>query len=334
MEVLVTGGAGFLGRYIVEALLADGHKVHSFSRGEQGELASMGVTVHRGDLIDAATVHRVCSGKDAVFHVAAKAGIWGDRRSYFSVNLTGTENVIKACQAQGVPYLVHTSTPSVVFNRSAFQGQNEQLPYGKRWLCAYAESKAEAEKAVLAAQSKDLQVCALRPHLIFGPRDPHLLPRVIEAVRGKRLKVIGSGSNRVDVTFVKDAARAHINALAALQVGSARGKAYFISQGEPVLLWDWLNYILRALGLAELKKRIPLPIAYSLATLFESLWQTLPLKGEPPLTRFAAVELAKDHYFDLSNARKDLNFLPSYSMEDALAETIEDLKRFYSSERN
>ena len=103
MEVLVTGGAGFLGRYIVEALLADGHKVHSYSRGEQGELASMGVTVHRGDLINAAIVQRVCSGKDAVFHVAAKAGIWGDRRSYFSVNLTGTENVIRACQAQGVP---------------------------------------------------------------------------------------------------------------------------------------------------------------------------------------------------------------------------------------
>lgn len=332
MEVLVTGGAGFLGRYIVEALLADGHRVHSFSRGEQSELALMGVTVHRGDLTDADAVHRVCQGKEAVFHVAAKAGIWGDRHSYFSINVTGTKNIIQACQAQGVSYLVHTSTPSVVFNRSAFQGEDESLPYGQRWLCAYAESKAEAEKAVLAAQSNNLQVCALRPHLIFGPRDPHLLPRVIEAVRAKRLKVVGSGSNRVDVTFVKDAARAHINALAALQRGVAGGKAYFISQGAAVFLWDWLNQILRELGLSELKERIPLPVAYSLGTMLEALWQILPLKGEPPLTRFAAVELAKDHYFDLSNAQSDLNYQPSYSMEDALSETIEDLKRIYNSE--
>ncbi len=327
MEILVTGGAGFLGRYIVEALLVDGHSVHSFSRGEQSELASMGVRVHRGDLTDADAVHQVCQRKEAVFHVAAKAGIWGDRSSYFSVNVGGTQNIIQACQEHGVSYLVHTSTPSVVFNRSAFKGEDERLPYGRRWLCAYAESKAEAEKLVLAAQSNNLQVCALRPHLIFGPRDPHLLPRVIEAVRAKRLKVIGSGSNQVDVTFVKDAARAHIHALAALQSGLASGKAYFISQGEPVFLWDWLNKILRELGQPELKGRVPLPLAYSLGAILEGLWQLLPLKGEPPLTRFAAVELAKDHYFDLSNARCDLDYAPSYSMEEALFETIEDLKR-------
>ena len=327
MKILVTGGGGFLGRYIVEDLMTKGHSVSIFGRSAQDELASLGVRVVQGDLQDAEALREACIGMEAVFHVAAKAGIWGSRESYFAVNVKGTRNLLEACRTNGIKYLVYTSTPSVVFNGQSFLGADESLPYGKNWLCHYAETKAIAEQEVIEAHSDNLKVCALRPHLIFGPRDPHLMPRVIEAVLAKRLKIIGSGQNRVDVTYVSDAASAHINALEALMEGKACGKAYFISQGEPVLLWAWLNRILSELGIAPLTKGVPLSVAFFVATVLEGFWKLFAIKGDPPMTRFAAVELAKEHYFNISRAKKDLNYLPKYTMDQAIEKTVEDLKQ-------
>lgn len=327
MKILVTGGGGFLGRYIVEDLMTKGHSVSIFGRSAQNELASLGVRVVQGDLQDAEALREACIGMEAVFHVAAKAGIWGSRESYFAVNVKGTRNLLEACRTNGIKYLVYTSTPSVIFNGQSFLGADESLPYGKNWLCHYAETKAIAEQEVIEAHSDNLKVCALRPHLIFGPRDPHLMPRVIEAVLAKRLKIIGSGQNRVDVTYVSDAASAHINALEALMEGKACGKAYFISQGEPVLLWAWLNRILSELGIAPLTKRVPLSVAFFVATVLEGFWKLFAIKGDPPMTRFAAVELAKEHYFNISRAKKDLNYLPKYTMDQAIEKTVEDLKQ-------
>ena len=328
MKILVTGGGGFLGRYVVEALLVKRHTVRTFGRSPQEELQAMGVTVIQGDLQNAEAVRLACVGMDAVLHVAAKAGIWGSRDSYFKVNVIGTRNVLKACRANGVQYLVHTSTPSVVFNGKSFLGADESLPYGKNWLCHYAETKAIAEKEVLEAKSESLKVCALRPHLIFGPRDSHLLPKIIEAVLAKRLKIIGTGDNRVDVTYVEDAALAHINALDALINGKACGKAYFISQGEPVILWSWLNQILIKLGIDPLTKRVPLKVASFIATILEAVWKIFAIKGNPPMTRFAAFELAKDHYFNISQSRQDLGYFPQYTMDLAIENTVKDLKRY------
>jgi nucleoside-diphosphate-sugar epimerase len=201
------------------------------------------------------------------------------------------------------------------------------MPYGCRWLCHYAHTKAMAEQAVLAAQGDDLQVVALRPHLVFGPGDPHLLPRVIESVCRGRLKIVGRGDNRVDVAYVEDVATAHLQAFDALERGSVGGRAYFISQGQPVALWPWLNGVLEGLGHPPLERRIPLPVAYAAGALAELYWRLAKKPGEPPITRFVAVELAKDHYFDLEPARHDLGFQPEHSMEAALAATLEDLRR-------
>lgn len=327
MNILVTGGGGFLGRYIVEALLRDGHSVSSLGRSPQPELVSMGVQVFEADLLDLESVRCACEGMDAVFHVAAKAGIWGSRKSYFDINVQGTRNVISACEEQKVSYLVYTSTPSVVFNRQAFRSADETLPYGNNWLCPYAETKAMAEREVLAKNSETLKVCALRPHLIFGPRDTHLLPRVIESVLAGRLKIIGTGENKVDVTYVEDAADAHLKALNALRSGAACGQAYFISQGQPVVLWSWLNSLLIALKVPTIKQKISLPIAYAIGSMLEFVWRVFKLKSEPPMTRFVAIELAKDHYFNISKAQKDLGYKPVYTMSEAIKKTVEDLKR-------
>jgi nucleoside-diphosphate-sugar epimerase len=327
MEVLVTGGGGFVGRYIVERLLERGYRVRSLGRSPQPTLAEMGVDVRCADLKEAAPVREAVAGVDAVFHVAAKAGVWGSWESYFEANVLGTRNVVAACQAHGVARLVYTSTPSVVFNRNHFRGEGNELPYGKDWLCHYAHTKAIAEEEALAANSDRLKVVALRPHLIFGPGDPHLLPRVIESVLAGRLKIVGGGLNRVDVSYVKDVASAHLCAFDALEAGKGAGKAYFISQGEPVQIWPWLNGILENLGHPPLKKKIPLPLAYAAGALAEMVWKLSSKTGEPPITRFVAVELAKDHFFDLSAARRELGFSPGYSMEDALRETVDDLKQ-------
>jgi nucleoside-diphosphate-sugar epimerase len=326
MKILVTGGGGFVGGYVVERLLARGYSVRSLGRSPQPRLAAKGVEVVCGDLTDAAVVTPACEGMDAVFHVAARAGVWGSWDSYYQPNVTGTRNVVNACRAQGVGRLVYTSTPSVVFNRQAISGGDESLPYGRDWLCHYAHTKAIAEQEALAANSDTLKIVALRPHLIFGPGDPHLLPRVIEsAVRG-RLKIVGDGASRVDVSYVENVADAHLNAFDALECGRGAGQAYFISQGEPVALWPWVNSILEGLGHAPLEKMIPLSLAYGAGAVCEGLWKLLGRREDPPITRFVAVELAKDHYFDISAARRDLGYVPQTSMSQALERTIRDLK--------
>jgi len=327
MKILVTGGGGFVGGYVIERLLARGYAVRSIGRSSQPQLEAQGVEVVCGDLTDAAAVSAACEGVDAVFHVAARAGVWGSWESYYQPNVIGTRNVVVACQQQSVERLIYTSTPSVVFTGQPIRGGDESLPYGKNWLCHYAHTKAIAEAEALAANSETLKIVALRPHLIFGPGDPHLLPRVLASVQAGRLKIVGDGRSRVDVSYVGNVADAHLDAFDALAAGKGAGQAYFISQGESVEVWPWLNSILEGLGHAPLTSKIPLPVAYTLGALCEGLWKVLGRRDEPPITRFVAVELAKDHYFDISAARRDLGYLAKTPMVEALNQTILDLKK-------
>ena len=323
----MTGGAGFLGRYIVKALLERGDEVTVFQRSAANDLAESGVIVCQGNLTHADEVARAIEGKDAVIHVAAKAGVWGKREEYEAINIGGTANVLAACRKHGVRWMVHTSTPSVVFSGESFQGEDESLPYGRNWLCHYAETKATAEQMVLQANGPRFETCALRPHLIWGVGDPHLLPRVLDRARAGRLAQIGTGKNRADITHVRNAADAHVQALDALQRGVAGGKAYFLSQGEPVVLWDWVAEILHAVGIPPLKRRLSLGVAYCLGATAEFIWKLLRLDGEPPMTRFVATELAKDHWFSIEAARADLGYEPEkHPTSVGLSEYLADLK--------
>ena len=264
-----------------------------------------------------------------MFHVAAKAGVWGSWDSFYQPNVVGTRNVVAACKSHGIARLVYTSTPSVVFNRNAIAGAGEELPYGRDWLCHYAHTKAIAEKEALAEACDSLGVVALRPHLVFGPGDPHLLPRVVESAISGRLKIVGDGRSRVDVSYIGNVADAHLSALDALAAKReiVSGKPYFISQGKSVELWPWLNHILESLGHASLVRRVPLPVAYAAGALSEAMWSVFKRSGEPPMTRFVAVELAKDHYFSIEAAKRDLDFSITTNMEAAVSATILDLKK-------
>lgn len=327
MKVLVTGGGGFLGRHIVERLLLRGYRVRILGRSAQPDLLARGVEGHFCDLGDKESVVKACHGMDAVFHVAAKAGISAHWNRYYESNVVGTLNILEGCRQAGISRLIYTSTPSVVFNRMAIRGGDESLPYGDSDLSHYAKSKAMAEAAVLQANSSDFKVVALRPHLIFGPGDPHLLPRVIDRVRAGRLCIIGDGTNTVDLTYVGNAAEAHLNALDALQTPGVSGRAYFISQGEPVALWPWINTLLEGLGYPPLTRRLPLSVANCFAVICETLWKWLRRSDDPPMTRFAAEQLAKDHYFDISAAERDLGYCPNTSMQEAVEKTLADLKQ-------
>ncbi|MCZ6673818.1 MAG: NAD-dependent epimerase/dehydratase family protein [Verrucomicrobia bacterium] len=329
MKVLVTGGGGFLGLYVVKKLLAKGYEVRVLGRTRQPKLKEIGIDVVQGDIRDAKIVRAAARGVEVIQHIAAKAGVWGSWDEYYQINVVGTRNVLNACKELGIKRLVYTSTPSVVFNRHAFRGVNESQPYGQNWLCHYAHTKMIAEKDVLSANDPDgsgLRTIALRPHLIWGVGDNHLIPRVIDRARKGKLRVVGDGKNKVDIVHVKNAADAQIRAQVALEREEGCGRPYFISQGEPVVLWDWINDLLERLGIPKVEKHISLPAAYRIGAVMEGVWKTFRLSGEPPMTRFVATEMAKDHYFDISAARQNLGYQPAVSTEQGLEELVRALR--------
>lgn len=310
-KVLVTGGGGFLGSAIVRQLVERGERVRILQRRAVEWAETAGVEQFRGSLTDEAAVRLAVAGCTEVIHTAALAGVWGRRRDFFEVNLEGTRNLLRAMEKSQCGILVHCSTPSVVFTGEPFEGADEQLPYGRNWLCDYAESKARAEEAVLEwAKRGKAKAVALRPHLIFGRGDPHLLPTVIERARSGRLRIIGDGQNRVDITAVGNAGRAHVQAMDWLRSGGEGNRAYFLSQGRPVLLWQWINEILESVGVAPLRQRVGFRTAYRVGSVFEFIYRNLGKWEVPPMTRFVATELAKSHWFSIEAAKKDFGYNP------------------------
>lgn len=319
MKALVTGGGGFLGGAIVRKLLARGDTVVSLTRTAYPWLDELGVKQIHANLTDPAAMRTAAEGCDVVFHVAAKAGVWGRTADFHATNVVGSRVVLDTCRAAAVRRLVFTSTPSVVHTGAGIEGGNESLPYPTHFEADYPQTKAEAEKLVLAANGPDLATIALRPHLIWGPGDPHLIPRVLSRGRAGKLRRVGDTPVTVDVTYVDNAADAHLNAADRLAPGSTcAGKAYFISNGEPVELYDFLNRVLALVGLPSITRTVPLWKAKLAGRVLEGVYGLLRLRGEPPMTRFVAEQLGTSHWFDISAAHRDLGYTPAVSIEDGL----------------
>lgn len=309
--MLVTGCGGFLGREVCRQLTQRGDRVIGVSRGDYPDLDAWGVRRIRGDLSDPEFVHQAFADVDAVVHTAAVAGVWGPQEHFFRNNVMATRHVIDACGASGIGKLVFTSSPSVTFAGGHQRGVDESEPYPDRFLCSYPETKAIAEREVLRAdQVGKLRTLALRPHLIWGPGDPHLFPRVVAKARAGKLKIVGDGRNRVDTVHVVNAAASHLDALDALDrdPDQAAGRAYFISEGKPVELWPWIEEICQVYGVDPPRSRVPYPVAYSAGALLETAYRATGRRSEPPMTRFVAAQLAKDHYFDISSAVQRLGY--------------------------
>jgi nucleoside-diphosphate-sugar epimerase len=327
MNALVTGGGGFLGGAIVRLLRARGDAVRSLCRGNYPALAALGVDAIQGDVADCEAVTRAVAGCDVVFHVAAKAGIWGRFADYHRINVDGTRYIIDACREHHVRRLVYTSSPSVVFDGKDMEGVDESTPYPGRFESPYPATKAEAERLVLAANDDTLATVALRPHLIWGPGDNHLIPRIIARAKAGRLRRIGKRDPLVDTIYIDNAADAHLLAADRLFPGSRiAGKVYFLSQGDPVPLWSLVNQILRAADLPPVTRTISPAAAVAAGAILEAIYRTLHLPGEPPMTRFLAHQLSTAHWFNIDAARRELDYGPSVSIDEGLDQLAASLR--------
>lgn len=320
MKALVTGGGGFLGRYIAEQLLQRGYQVSVLCRNAYPELSAQGIEVIQGDVTDSDSVARAVEYQDMVFHVAAKVGYWGRYQDYYDTNVKGTQHVIESCQKHRVRKLIYTSSPSVTMNNIDIFNGDETLPYPSKYYSNYSATKAIAEQMVLKAHKTDgLHTVAIRPHLIVGPRDNHLLPRLLEKANKGSLKQIGPGTNKVSVTYVENAAHAHILAAESNHSG---GKAYFINEPVPVELWPWIKDILNRLGARQPTRKVSFIVAFNAGWALEKVYNVLNIEQEPLVTRFIASELYRNHYFSIERAKHDFNYKPLYSFEQAQEKTL------------
>lgn len=328
MYTLVTGGGGFLGQYIVEQLLARGDKVRVFCRNRHESLEHLPIDMKIGNLSNRQEVKEACEGVDVVYHAAARPGISCRWQPFYETNTLGTLHLIDACVKNGVKKLVYTSSPSVVFDGNDQEGIDESFPYPDRWLAHYPRTKALAEQMVMKANGRDgLLTCALRPHLIWGPRDRHLIPRLIDRAKKGRLRRIGDGTNMIDITYVENAAAAHLQAADALTVGSrVAGNCYFISQGKPVNCWDLINELLILAKLPLVTRSVSFVCAWRNGTILENCYGLLGLRGEPVITRFLVLQLARSHWFNISRAQNDFGYNPIISTEEGLARLAAEMK--------
>ena len=320
MDALVTGAGGFLGQYIVERLLSRGDRVRALGRKQYPELQARGVEIVHADLCDRDSIVDACRSAEVVYHVAGIAGLGGRWQDFYRINTLGTRWIIEGCRRHGVGRLVYTSSPSVIFDGNDQCDVDESAPYPRRWLCHYARSKALAEQEVLSANGGNgLLTCVLRPHLIWGPRDRSLVPRMLALARRGRLVQVGDGTNRIDTTYVENAADAHIQAAYALSPGSAAaGKAYFISQGEPVNCWDWINKHLALAGMSPVRKSISFTVAWHIGACLEAVYRVLGMRDDPPMTRFLAAQMARSHWFNITRAKADFGYSPAISTAEGM----------------
>ncbi|MGV7221188.1 MAG: NAD-dependent epimerase/dehydratase family protein [Nitrospinales bacterium] len=326
MRALITGGGGFLGSHIAKRLHDRGDSVYVLGRKKYSFL-SPGIECIQSDLRDRESVVRACQDMDTVFHVGAMTGIWGKKKDFHEINVGGTKNIIEGCQEHGVEKLIYTSSPSVVFNHGNLENVDETTPYADSFFCEYPKSKAIAERLVIASNGNNgLQTVSLRPHLIWGPGDPHLVPRIIESAKMNRLVQVGDGKNKVDIIYIDNAVEGHILACDSLSAGKdVAGKCYFLNDGEAVFLWEWINNLLIRLGIPAVKKSISFSKAKAIGGFLEMVYKVFRLSGEPRMTRFVAEQLATSHYFDISRATRELNYKPVVSIEEGLNRLVESL---------
>jgi len=323
LKILVSGGGGFLGSAVCRQLNTPGKEIIAFQRRPASHLEPEGIRSIQGDVTDISDLLAATRGCDAIVHTAGKAGVWGKPEDYHRINVDGSSNVIRACRENEIPLLVHTSSPSVVHTGGDICGADESLPIAEHFTSPYPATKAAAEKIIIAANDERLKTVVLRPHLIWGPGDPHILPRLAAKVRGGSL-VLPGPDKVIDTIYVENAARAHVMALLELK-GTARcaGKSYFITNNEPMPQGEIIRKLLAAIGIDVTIRAMPMAVARAAGAICETTWRTFGLESEPPVTRFSVEQLATAHWFDTSAARKDFAYEPTIS----IAEGLELLRR-------
>jgi len=320
LKTLVTGGGGFLGSSICRQLLSQDYEVVAFQRSAASHLETLGIQIVRGDITNISELLAASKDCDAIIHSAGKAGVWGDPAEYQRINVDGSANVVRTCKELSIPTLVYTSSPSVVHSGGDIENGNESLPIADHFTSPYPATKAQAEKIVLAANKDGLRTVALRPHLIWGPGDPHILPRLVKKAKGGKLALPGP-EKVIDSIYVENAAQAHVLALQELRgQGRCSGKPYFITNNEPLPQGEIIQKLLAAVGIEAKINSVPNGLAKVVGAVCEFSWRILPLTGEPPITRFAVDQMGTAHWFNTSAAERDIGYRPKFSIAEGLAE--------------
>lgn len=324
-NVLVTGATGFLGGRLTGNLLGDGFKVRALGRNRArgGELATLGAEFVAADLADRSAMLDAARGMDLVVHAGALASAWGPRQDFLRANVEGTRNLLDGCLEHGVRRVVYISSPSVMSTPWPRLNLTEEDPLPQVFTDVYAETKKLGEDLVRSLPPAGPEWVILRPKAIYGPGDNVLFPRLAEIGRKGRLPIIGSGDTRMNLTHVDDVVRA---IRLALERPQAPGNTYLITGGEEVNLWELLGDLFEQLGYPRPRRRLSVARANMLADVLTAAWKTLPLPGEPPLTRYKVSLLAFSQTYDISKARRELGYEPRIRLKDGIAEFIKAWK--------
>ncbi|MFT6397747.1 MAG: sterol-4alpha-carboxylate 3-dehydrogenase (decarboxylating) [Bradymonadia bacterium] len=330
MRSLVTGAAGFVGLHLVRALTDRGDEVIATDVAPMS--VGPGATTQALDITDADAVAEALVGVDVVFHVASLVHTKQNHSdTVWAVNHVGTSNVIAACRAAGVKRLVYISSASVVYEGADIVNGDETLPYARTSQAPYADSKIAAERDVLAANSVPLATCAIRPHVVYGPEDGRFLPAILERGLAGKLRVgVGRGNKLSDFTYISNLTDGTLRAEEKLRESGnpVGGEAYFVTNGEPLGFWEFIDRVLEAIGQPRTKGRIPFAIAYPIAAIAEAI-DTLKggtLGAENGFTRFAVRYMCSDHYFSVDKARRDFGYVPTVSIDEGIRLTIQHLR--------
>jgi 3beta-hydroxy-delta5-steroid dehydrogenase/steroid delta-isomerase len=328
---LVTGAAGFVGKHLVKALLQRGLHVRALVRNSPLLLQHDNLECFHGDIQDAQQMLQACAGIETVFHNAAMIATLGGsavtqayRDQAFAINVTGTGNIIRACQAQGARRLLYTSSVDTCFNGEQDLHMDEHTPYATNPGCVYQETKIPAEQAVLAANAQDgLMTCALRPDGIWGAGGSLMLDTLVKKLKaGLIVGRIGGMGGIHDHVHVDNLVRAHLLAADALGPGSAvGGKAYFISDGVPARMFQFLQPFFEGMGYQLPKYDIPLePLTKLLRA-----WQWLHFKTGMPAPAFSPYELRKatvSTVVSSAAAARDFGYRPLKPVSEGMREAI------------
>ena len=318
MRVLVTGASGLLGGAVAAAVLAAGHEVRTLQRRPSGVAGADDVL---GSVTDASAVARAVDGVDGIVHLAAKVSLAGDPAEFDEVNIVGTVRLLQAALAAGAGRFVYVSSPSVAHSGSSIVG-DDALPADPLLARGdYARTKATAELAALAADSAELAVVAVRPHLVWGPGDTQLVARIVDRASRGRLPLLGHGAALIDTTYVDNAASAIAAALERAPV--VHGNSYVVTNGEPRPVAELLAGMCAAAGVRAPNWSVPAAVARGAGSLIEAVWRVRPGADEPPMTRFLAEQLSTAHWFDQRRTRADLQWEPAVSLDEGFRRLAE-----------
>lgn len=323
---LVTGGCGFVGRHLVDALVARGDRVtvldvNPTPHNEDAEY-------HKSDITRLADCVEHLDGVDTIFHNASLVHTRDNQQDLvWAVNFEGTKNMLEAAQQKGVEKFVYVSSASVVYEGEDIQNGDESLGYSTIRQAPYAEAKIAAEKEVLRRNGEGgVRTVAIRPHVVFGPWDNRLLPTLLERARAGKLKLaVGRGDWLSDFTYVDNLIDALLAADDNLEEGgTAVGQAYFITNAEPMKFFDFVGDVLKELDLPPIKGHVPYRIAYAVAAVKEFV-DTLrggDLHADQGISRFAIRYMCTHHYFSVDKAHRDLGYTPRVSIQEGIKRTV------------